>query len=179
MKWIAPFVLCAAPAFAEQCPVVTDHSTRLDQIYTALNAPDGQAAQPSLSQELWEIWTDAPDSKAQELLEDGMRKTAANDYLGARDVLDQLIAYCPDYAEGYNQRAFANFLRRDFEAALDDLNKAIEIMPNHVAALSGKGLTLIGLGRDDEAQQALRAAVALNPWLSERSLLKEPAGQDI
>lgn len=52
-------------------------------------------------------------------------------------------------------------------------------MPTHVAALSGKALTLIGMGRDKEAQIVLRAAHALNPWLSERRLLVEPEGEEI
>ena len=68
---------------------------------------------------------------------------------------------------------------RDFTAALFDLERAIEIMPNHVAAVSGKGLTLLGLGRNDEAQETLKAAIALNPWLSEGSLITEPPGEDI
>ena len=62
---------------------------------------------------------------------------------------------------------------------MTDLERALEINPTHVAALSGKALTLMGLGRDDEAQEVLRAALALNPWLSERSLLQEPPGEDI
>jgi Flp pilus assembly protein TadD len=90
-----------------------------------------------------------------------------------------LVEYCPDYAEGYNQRAFASFLRRDYNAALVDLNKALEIMPNHIAALSGKGMTLMGMGRNEEGQEALRGALALNPWLAERALITEPAGTDI
>ena len=100
-------------------------------------------------------------------------------FVGAIDVLDRLVAYCPDYAEGWNQRAFVHFLRQDFEAALTDLDAAIALNPRHVGALSGKALTLIGLGRKAEAELALRAALALNPWLSERHLLEGLAGEDI
>ena len=39
----------------------------------------------------------------------------------ATDALDRLVEYCPNYAEGYNQRAFVSFLRQDFEAALVEL----------------------------------------------------------
>ena len=85
----------------------------------------------------------------------------------------------PDFAEGWNQRAFAAFLAEDYAAALADLDVALGIMPDHVAALSGKALTLIGMGRNDEAQEVLRAAVKLNPWLGERALLVEPPGKDI
>ena len=179
MKLVIPFLFAASPLLADVCPDAPDHTDRLAEIIVELNAaPDALSAAP-FSQELWALWTDAPDDKAQELLDRGMRQREGYDFLGARDTLDQLVEYCPDYAEGYNQRAFASFLRRDFTAALFDLERAIEIMPNHVAAVSGKGLTLLGLGRNDEAQEALKAAIALNPWLSEGSLITEPPGEDI
>ena len=179
MKWILPFALIAGPGLAQTCPDMPDRGADLSDIIAQLRvAPDADAAR-ILTQRLWTIWTDAPDEKAQALLDEGMRKRAAFDLLGARDTLDALVEYCPHYAEGYNQRAFANYLRRDYTAALVDLDSALAIVPNHVAALSGKALTLIGLGRDEEAQQVLRQALALNPWLHERALLEEPDGTDI
>ncbi|MCP4819571.1 MAG: hypothetical protein GY883_10315, partial [Shimia sp.] len=54
-----------------------------------------------------------------------------------------------------------------------DLERAISLSPQHVAAMSGRALVLIGLGRDADAQEALAAALELNPWLPERSLLKK------
>jgi len=179
MKWFIPFAVISAPAVADPCPVGPDHAARLDQIIFELGRANGPQAARPLSQELWELWLDAPDSTAQAILDEGMAQRESFDFLGARNTLDGLVAYCPNYAEGYNQRAFASFLQRDYDAALLDLNKALEIMPNHIAALSGKGLTLMGMGRNDEGQEALRGALSLNPWLSERALIREPAGTDI
>jgi len=142
----------------------------------ALPSPVGAR---ELSDQLWQLWTDAPDEPAQALLDQGMRQRESYDLLGARDTLDRLVEYCPDYAEGYNQRAFANFLRADYTAALYDLDAALAITPTHLGALTGKVLTLIRLDRDPEAQIILREALNLNPWLSERALLTEPAGEDI
>ncbi|SLN28417.1 tetratricopeptide repeat protein [Roseisalinus antarcticus] len=167
------------PALASDCPAATDHSVELDGIIAEIqSAPDEMTAR-RLSNGLWELWTDAPDAQAQDLLGRGMALREQYAFLESREVLTDLIEYCPDYAEGYNQRAFSSFLRRDFDSALWDLDRALEINPRHVAALSGRALTLMGLGRDEEAQATLRAALELNPWLSERSLLKEPPGQDI
>ncbi len=178
MKWTVALVCFASPVAAD-CPVAPDHSERLAQIVVELGQSKSFESSRPLTQELWNLWLDAPDPIAQEILDDGMAKRESYDFLGARDTLDALVEYCPDYAEGYNQRAFASFLRRDYEAALYDLDKALEIMPNHIAAMSGRGLTLMGMGRTEEGQQALRDALALNPWLSERSLITDPAGTDI
>lgn len=179
MRFICALTLVAGPAFAEVCPVAADHSVRQAEIITQLQALTSPGGSRELSQELWTLWADAPDDKAQALLDDGMRKREGYDLLGARDVLDQLVEYCPDYAEGYNQRAFASFLRQDYDAALFDLDQALAILPTHIAALSGKALTLIGMGRKDDAQAVLREALALNPWLTERGLLIEPEGEEI
>jgi tetratricopeptide (TPR) repeat protein len=179
MKLIIALCLSTSTVWADTCPNVPDSSERHAEIIAALQAlPDATGA-ADLTQELWGLWTDAPDEKAQALLDEGMSKREGYDFLGARDALDQLVEYCPDYAEGYNQRAFVSFLRQDFEAALYDLDAALAILPTHVAALSGKALTLIGMRRQDEAQAVLRQALELNPWLAERSLLVGPEGEDI
>ena len=179
MKWILPLCLVASPALAETCPPVADHSEQLADIVGQLKLSSGEGEARALTQDLWSLWTDAPDALAQAMLDEGMQRRSNYDFLGARDVLDRLVEYCPEYAEGYNQRAFASYLGQDFEAALADLDRALTITPNHIAALSGKGLTLMGLGRQDEAQEVLRSAVEMNPWLQERSLLVEPIGREL
>ncbi len=179
MRWIAFLCLVATPALADECPTVPDHSERLSEIVTELGLASSEGDARVLTQELWSLWTDAPDVRAQALLDEGMARRSSYDFLGARNVLGRLIAYCPDYAEGYNQRAFASFLGQDFEAALADLDRTLEIMPDHIAALSGKALTLMGLGRNEEAQEVLRTAVEMNPWLQERALLTTPIGTDL
>lgn len=180
MKTIIAFVLLTGPVWAQDtCPPVPDHSVERAQIMAVLaHARDVTEAQ-FMANRLWQIWTDAPDAKAQALLDEGMQRRLGYDFAGSRAVLDDLIAYCPDYAEGWNQRAFAAFLAQDYAAALADLDVALGIMPDHVAALSGKALTLIGMGRNDEAQVVLRDAVRLNPWLGERALLVEPPGTEL
>ena len=67
-----------------------------------------------------------------------------------------MVAYCPHYAEGYNQRAFVNFIARDYARALPDLEAAIERDPTHVAAIAGQALTLFGLGRMKAGRAVLR-----------------------
>ncbi len=169
----------ATPLLAEGCPPAPDHSDALSKLLAEVRKAPNEMAGRQFSNQMWEFWTDAPDEPAQALLDEGMQARGSYDFLRATEAFDRLIDYCPDYAEGYNQRAFVNFLREDYEAALPDLDRAIALLPEHVAALSGKALTLMGLGRDVEAQEVLRRAVGLNPWLSERQLLLEPPGEEL
>lgn len=174
------FFSFAGPALAQDvCPEPPDHAGELAALMEDLHGSTSELEARSLSDLIWRLWTDAPDARAQELLNEGMRQREEYNFLGARDTFDTLIAYCPGYAEGYNQRAFASFLRQDYQAALTDLSRALELNPEHFGALSGKALALMGLGRPDEAQEVLRAALEVNPWLAERRLLVEPDGVDL
>lgn len=164
--------LClAGPAVAQTCPTPPDHSEALSAlIEDARDAPD-QAAGQALSRQMWALWAEAPDDYAQNLLDSAMARREMFDFDGAMKAAEELIAYCPEYAEGYNQRAFVNFLRQDYAAALPDLEKTLTLNDRHVAALTGKALTLMALERKGEAALVLRQALSFNPWLGERSLL--------
>ncbi len=178
MKLACLLSLIAAPVFAD-CPAGTDHSAAVSSIIEQMQLAPNEGAAQALAGEMWEIWLDAPDGVAQALLDEGLAHQRYGDYAASRNVLSDLIAYCPSYAEGYNQRAYAAFLSFDFEAALVDLDAAIALQPAHLGALTGKARTLIELGRDDEAQTVLRDALAINPWLAERALLIGPLETDI
>lgn len=167
------------PVLADGCPEAPDHSVTLDALLGDLQTAAGDMEARSVSNRMWELWLDAPDEPSQAMLDEGMRFRSSFDYLGAMERFDKLVNYCPFYAEGYNQRAFIHFLREDFAAALPDLDRALEINPRHVGALSGKALTLLALGREADGQRVLREAVALNPWLNERALLKPLPGSDL
>ena len=178
-RYLIPALFLASSAFADGCPVAPDHESALDELYAQVQAAPNEMAARVISNQMWELWTQAPDEPSQSMLDEGMSALRVGDYLRANERLDMLVSYCPFYAEGYNQRAFVNFLRGDYEAALPDIDQALSLNPRHTGALTGKGLTLIALGRDAEAQVVLREAVALNPWLGERALLTEPKDKDI
>ena len=151
----------------------------MDPLYDALLVAPDETAARMITNQMWGYWDNAPDEASQAMLDEAMRARARFDFLRALDRLDTLVGYCPFYAEGYNQRAFVNFLREDFAAALPDLDRALELNPRHIGALSGKAVTLFALGREEEAQVALRAALAINPWLAERALLKPLPGEEL
>jgi len=164
---------------AEDCPAIPDHSGEIARLITEVQkAPDELTAR-ALTDQMWRIWTLAPDARAQEMLDRGMALRESYDYVGAVEAFDDLVAYCPAYAEGYNQRAFIGFLREDYATALDDLERALALDADHIPAMTGQALTLMNLGRVEAAQEILRKALKLHPWLPERHMLIEPAGTDL
>lgn len=173
MRLILLACVVAGPVWASACPEPPDHSATMSELIKAAREAPDEATGRALSSEMWALWADAPDARSQELLDKAMERRRVADYDAALRAVDALVEYCPDYAEGYNQRAFINFLREDFAAALPDLDRTIEINPRHTGALTGRALTLAALGRNAEATLSLRAALELNPWLGERHLLPQ------
>lgn len=164
---ILPFLL-PVTAFAD-CPPLPERSPRHSELMDLVAKSSNEMVARDYTNELWGVWATAPDETAQEILNRGMNRRASFDLTGALEDFDTLIEYCPDYAEGYNQRAFVRFIQQDFEAALPDLDKAVELTPDHIGAVVGRALALMELGHTREGQIALRRALLLNPWLPERN----------
>lgn len=175
---ILAVLLSAAPAFAD-CPTAPDFAVEQDKLIAEVRVAPNERAARVISNRMWALWATAPDDTAQEMLDRGMAAREVFDFASALDAFDALVTYCPEYAEGYNQRAFVHFLREEYDTALVDLDRAIERSPRHIAAIAGKALTLFGLKRDEEGQRVLREALELNPWLSERRFLVEQDATDL
>lgn len=158
---------------AKDCPPSDEPAlaARLEPLLEKLSDAPSEREGDLTADDIWSIWRTAPDAMAQDLLDRGVGRIRISDYDEAQRLLSELIEYCPDYAEGWNQRAFARFLAGDYDAALEDLDRTLELQPNHFAALAGKGLTLLRQGRTVLGHKAIREAVAIHPWMRERHLL--------
>jgi tetratricopeptide (TPR) repeat protein len=166
------------------CPDPDDVSAEMQGLFEQARTAENFTQGSEISGKMWQVWLRAPDDAAQEILDGGMRKRDVYDFAGAKEAFDRLAAYCPTYAEGFNQRAYIHYLQENYAEALIDLDIALRLQPDHVAAQSGRGLTLMQLGRIPEARAQMLIAVENNPWLSEAALLAKgaplgPIGEDI
>ena len=141
-----------------------------DALSSAKTEMEGREAEGAV----WSFWFEqAPSEEVRRLLDAGMERREAYDYEAAEAFLDEVVALAPDYAEGHNQRAFVRFLRENYSDAQTDLDRALELEPDHFAAMSGLYHILSIQNRQDAALGLLKQAVAIHPWLRERSALPE------
>ncbi|MDA9953208.1 hypothetical protein N9D61_02560 [Planktomarina sp.] len=174
MKFIfAALLAIMASIGSAECPDNPPITQALNKAYTDLKFAKFSAEAQVVTDELWRLWTQAPDGEAQRLLNSGMLRIRQGDLRAAQEQLSDLIAYCPNYAEGYNQRAFARYLAFDFEKALPDLAQTLSIQPRHLGALSGKGLTHLALGQEALAEIEFRKVLALNPFTPDQDLIQD------
>ena len=170
---LAAVLLWCSAALAE-CPPGRDTSDLRAELHTRLLNSHSEAEAAEIADRIFGIWLTAPDDEAQDLLDRGIARRDSWDLEMSEALFDRLIGYCPDYVEGYNQRAFARFLRQDFDGALDDIDHVLQVNPYHFGALAGKALALMQQGQARLAQQALREAVRVHPFLRERHMLADP-----
>lgn len=64
------------------------------------------------------------------------------------------------------------YKKRDYEAAVEILNRAVTLSPNSGASWSHLGEALSAIGKAEEAMGAWNHALALNPTNDERKMLK-------
>lgn len=177
------------PAFAGDPPprAGTDEPYR-ERLFESLKNARSEAEARAIENAIWEMWmAQAPTGEVARIIRDAMAARESYDYNRALSLLDAAVSAAPDYAEAWNQRAFLRFLKEDFDGALADIDHALELEPRHFGALSGRALVLMRFGRVEAAQRTLREAVAIHPWLKERTLiipepgeiLPAPGGRDI
>lgn len=95
------------------------------------------ASQPS--QRLVTQGGDPELQTASDYFEAGNAQFDAKHYENAIAYYGQALVLQPDYAEAYNNRAYAYMTLEKYDLALIDLNKAIELRPNYVNALMNRG----------------------------------------
>jgi tetratricopeptide (TPR) repeat protein len=136
----------------------------IDSIHPHLADPD-----PTINEmaehALWSIWFRCGSPKANLELCRGSKAMAGRDPDSAIEHFDAALATDPEFAEAYNQRAIASYLKEQFEASIADCRKTVRLMPCHFGALAGMGHCFLQLGQLDHALRAYERALSINPHL--------------
>jgi tetratricopeptide (TPR) repeat protein len=114
---------------------------------------------------LWSVWFRSGSPQANHELARGAQAIERRDFDHAIKHFTRAIELCPDFAEPYNQRALANYLREKYEESVTDCQRVVERMPCHFGALAGLGHCYAHMGDAQKAIDAYEKALAVNPHL--------------
>ena len=114
---------------------------------------------------LWEIWSHSGDDAVDAMLEDGKNLLKNEAYQQAVECFTTVIETDPDFAEGYNQRAIAYFMLEEWSKSIRDCKRTVALNPDHFGAFAGIGHVYVRLGEIDEAIEAYKQALVINPNL--------------
>ncbi len=123
-----------------------------------------QSEQASLVEDkIWQIWAATGDPKLDRLMVTSSEAMERADYKRALRDIDMILRAKPDFAEGWNKRATVHYLMGEYEQAIADIDRTLELEPRHFGALSGLGMSNLKLGRDAAAADAFRRLLAISP----------------
>jgi tetratricopeptide (TPR) repeat protein len=111
---------------------------------------------------LWAIWFRA-DSEANN--RELKRLAGLKDRNKALAGFDQLLDRAPSFAEAYNQRAIVHFRLKQYDKAIADCEKTLELNPCHFGAQAGLGQCYLQLRKHKAALKAFRNALRIHPYL--------------
>lgn len=164
-------LLVAAPLPA----LAADYTDRaaLDELFTQLKGAQSAADANDLTTQIWDVWfhPDVPDLAAR--MANASLAMSAGDLSAALSLLSAVVKDYPDYSEGWNQRATLYYMLDNFESSLADIDKVLALEPRHFGALSGRVLIYLKQGKRPEALRDMIAALAIDPYLSEKALFPE------
>ena len=154
----------------------------LRDLYAHLaTAADEQAAAPYV-EAIERIWLAPGSDTVMALMERALHAASHERPDLALNLLDAVVNIAPDYAEGFNRRAYVFYTLGDRERALGDLRRVLALDPNHFKAIDGFAQIMKDFGDKKAALAAYRKLVSIHPfWPSAQSahdeLRKEVEGQ--
>jgi len=137
----------------------------LDDLFEQLRLAKAPAEIEALQDGIWQIWLTTDDQTLDKYLEEGIRALSAGDYTRAISEFTYLIEARPSFAEGWNKRATAYYLRGEYRASLLDVAETLRLEPRHFGALSGWASMLHTLGDPRGALRVLKRLSRLCPHL--------------
>ena len=114
---------------------------------------------------LWDLWHRSGDPKLDSVLRQGIEAMERQQLDQAEALFTSLIQTAPGFAEGWNKRATARFLAKDYQGSIADCRETLTRNPNHFGALSGQGLCHLALEQYKEAVDCFRRTLIVHPHL--------------
>jgi tetratricopeptide (TPR) repeat protein len=112
---------------------------------------------------LWSVWYRADTPENNQTLERVRVLIGRRQFREAEILATRLIAITPNFAEAYNQRAFAYFLEGRLAESASDCERVLTRNPFHIGAIEGLARCQLGLDRPRDALKSLRRALKLRP----------------
>ncbi len=138
---------------------------RLDELFERLaKSPDPRQAR-ALAEAIVEVWHDANSPSINLLLDRGLTALDEEDISTALSLFNAIVDLRPDFAEGWHARASLFFVMENYDQALADIQKTLELEPRHFGALIGLSSIFSVYGEYKKALETYRQALKINPHL--------------
>lgn len=156
----------------------------LSNLYAYLAAASDEQNAAEIAGIIERLWLISGSDTVSVLMERSMKAVSEKRNDVALRLLDAVVDLAPDYAEGWNRRAFVYYLMDQRMQAAGDLRRVLALEPNHFKAMQGLAQILKDAGQKGAALKAYRKLLDVNPFADGieeaiRELSVEVEGQGI
>ena len=129
-------------------------SADLPDLFEQLKVAENERAATLIEGQIWQLWLDAPDEQAANLMSRITSAMSASDLSVALALCNELVESHPQFAEAWNKRATVHYMMGDNASSVADIRETVALEPRHFGAISGLGLIFL---RERNMQAALEA----------------------
>ena len=142
----------------------TQRRRALDDLYAYLASTDNAQTAVPLVAAIERLWLFSGSDTIDVLMERVLKAVAEQRLDLAQQLSDTIVDLEPGFAEGWNRRALVAYLQGDKENALNALQRALALEPNHFKALDGVAQIMREQGNKPAALEAYRKLLAVHPY---------------
>ena len=136
----------------------------LADLYAQLAAAEDEEQAKKFTGAIERLWVQSGSDTVSLLLDRAAHAGKEKKLELAQKLLDATVSLAPDYAEGFNQRAYFHFTLNNFDAAVGDLRRVLALDPNHYKALEGLAQIWRETGNKKGAYGVLKRLIEVHPF---------------
>jgi tetratricopeptide (TPR) repeat protein len=138
-------------------------SQELNSLFARLKIAKDEVEVKVLQTQIWQIWMSSGTADIDALMEQGNRLMTQGSYEEAIHVFSKITRKMPEYAEGWNKRATAYYLKGEYSASLQDIEQTLSLENRHFGAFSGLASVYLAMGEYRAALKALEKVLEICP----------------
>lgn len=136
----------------------------LADLYAILATAETESAAKTVATNIERLWLNSSSDTVALLMERSAEALKKKKPDLAIKILDEVVALAPDYAEGWNRRAYVYFTQNKVQQALGDIRRVLALDPNHFKALDGLVHVLKEIGQKKGALAAVKKLLEVHPY---------------
>lgn len=187
---IAPPEVAPGPPTAEESatpgrvpdrlPTTADEKSKLlADLYAHLAAANSAESAKKIQGTIERLWGYSGSDTVALLMQRAAKALGAKDNDLALKFMDYVVLLAPDFAEGFNRRAFIHFSRNDMGSAVGDLRRALALEPNHFKALDGLAQIWRQMGNAKGALSVVKQLLEVHPYWEGAAKLAEELAREV
>ncbi len=178
---VPPPAESGAPAkLMDRMPTTADEKSKLlGDLYAHLAAADSAETAKKVQGTIERLWSYSGSETVALMMQRAAKALGTKDHDQALKFMDYVVALAPDYAEGFNRRAYIHFSRNDMASAVGDLRRTLALEPNHFKALDGLAQIWRQTGNPKGALSVVKQLLEVHPYWEGAAKLAEELAREV